>query len=153
MSSATVPAPSSAPQRRQWSWPARLGAIALLLAVLVGPAIVVLALEGSGGDEPEALRVARLPTDVAVDGDTVWIASGRDDRFVAIDAAELDDPPLRHETGSAPLRVAVGAGSVWTANAGDDSVTRLNPLVPGSVGRRIYMFFKRLFHSSPARGF
>ena len=84
-----------------------------------------------------ALRVARLPTDVAVEGDTVWVASGRDDRIVAIDVAQPEDPPRRHETGSAPLRVAVGAGSVWTANAGDDSVTRLNPLIPGSSGRRI----------------
>ena len=42
-----------------------------------------------------------------------------------------------HTTGPAPLRVAVGAGSVWTANAGDGSVTRLNPLVPGDPGRRI----------------
>ena len=78
----------------------------------------------------QALRIAALPTDVAVLGDTVWVASGRDDRVVALEGGRADRAE-RHATGSAPLRVAVGAGSVWTANAGDDSVTRLNPLVPG----------------------
>ena len=61
--------------------------IALLLAVLVGPALVVLALEGGGDDGAGAtpMRIARLPTDVAVLGDTVWVASGRDDRVVALE--------------------------------------------------------------------
>ena len=44
--------------------------------------------------------------------------------------------PRSHAAGSSPLRLAVGQGSVWTANAGDDTVTRFDPLVPGS-GRRI----------------
>ena len=107
---------------------------ALLMLVLIGPALFVLLTRDGGEDRPEAVAVARLPTDVAVDGDTVWVASGRDDRILAIDAAAPDDPPARHETGSAPLRVAVGAGTVWTANAGDGQ--RFRPIVAAAVARQ-----------------
>ena len=86
--------------------------------------------------DDQRLRAGRLPTDVAVEGSTVWVVSGRDNRVVALDRARRDAERVAHATGSSPLRLAVGAGSVWTANAGDDSVTRLDPLLPGS-GRRI----------------
>ena len=115
------------------------GAIAVLLVLLAAPAIVVLVTSG-GGDEgsgERALRVGRQPTDVAVAGNTVWIASGRDDGIVALDGRRLSQTAARHETGGAPLRLAVGEDSVWTADAADDTVTRVNPLLPGSVGRRI----------------
>ena len=85
-------------------WPRASAVIALLLAVLIGPALVVLALDGSGGDGEDALRVARLPTDVAVESDTVWVASGRDDRIVAIDVAQPEDPPAGMRPG--PRRCA-----------------------------------------------
>jgi DNA-binding beta-propeller fold protein YncE len=122
-----------APRPSRW---VLVAAAVLLLAVLVTPALFVV-LTGEDGETSDTLRVARLPTDVAVAGDTVWVVSGRDDRILAVDPEQTDGPAASHETGSAPLRVAVGAGSVWTANAGDGSVTRLNPLVPESTGRRI----------------
>ena len=132
----TAAVPDTAPGARRTSRWVLAAAVALLLAVLVGPALYVL-LTSDDGEGTEALRVARLPTDVAVADDTVWVVSGRDDRILAVDPERTDGPAASHETGSAPLRVAVGAGSVWTANAGDGSVTRLNPLVPESTGRRI----------------
>ena len=130
----TSPAPHAQPRTSRWVLAAAAG---LLLVVLFAPAILRAAWTSGGDDAADTFRVARLPTDVAFAGGTVWVASGRDDRILAVDAPSTDATPARHETGSAPLRVAVGAGSVWTANAGDDSVTRLNPLVPDSVGRRI----------------
>ena len=79
-------------------------AAALLIAVLVGPALFVLLLRDDGDDAPETLAVARLPTDVAVGGDTVWVASGREDRILAIDA---DRPRTRPPaTRPAPRRCA-----------------------------------------------
>ncbi len=71
------------------------GAIAVLLVLLAAPAIVVLVTSG-GGDEgsgERALRVGRQPTDVAVAGNTVWIASGRDDGIVALDGRRLSRLP------------------------------------------------------------
>ena len=110
-------------------------AVLVLILLLVAPAALVLVLRDDGGSTTP-LRIARLPTDVAVLGDTVWVASGRDDRVIALEGGRADRAEP-HPTGSSPLRVAAGAGSVWTANAGDDSVTRLNPLIPGDPGRRI----------------
>ena len=55
-------------------------AAALLIAVLVGPALFVLLFrDDGGGNRPETLSVARLPTDVAVDGKLVYsrYATGR----------------------------------------------------------------------------
>ena len=119
----------------------RVAVVLVLLAALVGPAAVVLLTrdddDGDDAAQRTTARVGRLPVDVAVDGSTVWIASGRDDRVVGVDGRALAAAPVVRETGSSPLRVATALGSVWTANAVDGSVTRLNPLIPGAVGRRI----------------
>jgi hypothetical protein len=67
------------------------GAIAVLVILLAAPATVVLLLrDDDGGGGTEAMRIASLPTDVAVLGDTVWVASGREDRVVALEAGEAD---------------------------------------------------------------
>ena len=118
------------------SWKAPL-AILVLVVLLAAPATLVVLLrddddDSNDGKANQALRVATLPTDVAVLGDTVWVTSGREDRVIALDHGRVDRVE-RHATGSAPLRVAVGAGSVWTANAGDDSVTR--PLECGFIAK------------------
>src|SRR3954452_11867752 len=108
-----------------------------MVALLVAPAIVVLLLrEPAVIADGQRLRAGHQPTDVAVEGSTVWVVSGRDDRVVALDGRDASQDAVAHAAGSSPLRLAVGAGSVWTANAADDSVTRLDPLIPGS-GRRI----------------
>ena len=110
---------------------------ALMLILLLAPAVAVLLTR-----EPDVLAdghrlpAGRLPTDVAVQGSTVWVVSGRDNRVVALDAADVERAPETRAAGASPLRLAVGEGSVWTANAGDGTVTRFDPLVPGS-GRRI----------------
>jgi len=109
----------------------------LMVAFLLAPAAAVLltrqpriAVDGT------RLPAGQLPTDVAVSGETVWVVSGRDNRVVALDARDVEQAPEIHAAGSSPLRLAIGQGSVWTANAGEDTVTRIDPLVPGS-GREI----------------
>ena len=111
-------------------WLIALAAL-VMLAVLVTPALVVLLrTEPPAEIKPEAgVHVGRVPTDVAVQGSTVWVVSGRDNRVVAIDAGDLRSRPVSRATGAAPLRVAAGDGSIWTADAGDDTVTRLDPLL------------------------
>src|SRR5262249_27666120 len=105
----------------------------LMLAALVTPALVVLSRDKEHPElKPEAgVRVGRVPTDVAVAGSTVWVVSGRDDRLVSFDVGQPEASPIAHETGQAPLRVAAGEGSIWTADAGDDTVTRIDPQLPG----------------------
>ena len=113
----------------------------MLLGLVIAPALIVLAEEednGGGKAAEQGVRAGRLPTDVVVTQGTVWVASGRDNRIIAIDAARPQETAERHVTGTAPLRLAVGEdGSIWTADAASDTVTRVNPLLPGSVGRRI----------------
>ena len=79
----------------------------MLLLLLLAPAALVLVLRDDGGGATP-MRIARLPTDVAVLGDTVWVASGRDDRVIALDGGRAERAE-QHATGDAPLRVAVGA--------------------------------------------
>jgi DNA-binding beta-propeller fold protein YncE len=125
-------AATDSPGRGAWSPFPRWATIAILLCLLVGPAVAVLLLKGGdsdrgGGVDAEHLRVARLPTGVAAQGQTVWVASGRDNRIVAVDSQKPSAAPQSYRTGPAPIRVAVGAGSVWSANAGNGTVTRLYP--------------------------
>ena len=102
----------------------------MLLVFLLAPAAVgpADARQPARWSRANASPAGKLPTDVAVDGSTVWVVSGRDNRVVALDARDAEQAPEVHATGSSPLRLAVGQGSVWTANAGDDTVTRLDPL-------------------------
>ena len=117
----------------RWVVPA---AIAALVALLVTPGLIVLASDDDGDAAVQSVRLGGLTTDVAVVGDTVWVVSGRDNSVVAIDAAQ---PAARRrgDTGAAPLRIAAGEHSVWTADAGSNTVTRVNPLLPGATGHRI----------------
>ena len=81
----------------------------VLVLLLVTPAALVLVLRDDGGAVTD-MRIARLPTDVAVLGDTVWVASGRDDRVVALEGGRSDraEPhttgPRRCGSPSAPAR-------------------------------------------------
>ena len=95
--------------------------------------------DGAGGrGRGRRRRSGGLPTDVAVADGTVWVASGRDDGVVAIDAAELSRPPVAPgDRGRAAAHRGRRADSIWTADAGDGTVTRVNPLLPGAAGRRI----------------
>jgi DNA-binding beta-propeller fold protein YncE len=135
MSAAAESQPGAGP-----SWVMRALTALGLLCLVVGPAAVVLLVKhndgGATGLDTEHLRIARLPTDVAVQGKTVWVASGRDNRIVAIDTTMPSVAPEPRATGPSPIRIAVGAGSVWTANAGNGTVTRLNPLARGKGSRR-----------------
>jgi DNA-binding beta-propeller fold protein YncE len=135
MSAAAHSAPGGSSRRLpRWAF------AVILLCLLFGPAVAVLVVKGSesgsSGLDAENLRVARLPTGVAVQGQTVWVTSGRDDQVVAIDAAKPSVAPAPHRTGPSPIRIAVGAGSVWTVNAGDGTVTRLTPGARGGAVRR-----------------
>src|SRR4051812_26223893 len=116
-------------------WVMALAALGMVV-LLVAPVAIVLLTRGARELPVDRIRTGRTPTDVAVQGSTVWVVSGRENRVVSLDARDLKAPPATHDAGSAPLRLAIGAGSVWTANAGDDTVTRLDPVLPGS-GRRI----------------
>ena len=86
--------------------------------------------------DDQRLRAGRLPTDVAVEGSTVWVVSGRDNRVVALDArdgerAPTRTRPARRRCGSPSAEGRSGRRTPATAR-----VTRFDPLVPGS-GRRI----------------
>src|SRR4051794_7886539 len=110
-------------------------AAALIVLALAPAAVVLLLRHGSGGGvEAQRLAVARLPTDVATDAGTVWVASGRDDRVLAIDASHPSGRVLRHQTGGAPPRGAAGARSGWAGHAPRDSGTRLHPPIPPRPG-------------------
>ena len=126
----TVAAGSQPGARPLTRWLTVLG----LVCVLVGPALVVMLIkrgDGGGGSlDTEHLRIAQLPSDVAVQGGTVWVASGRDNRIVAINTTKPSAAPNPHATGPSPIRVAVGSGSVWTANAGNGTVSAFSLLDP-----------------------
>src|SRR3954454_10057579 len=132
----TAMAEDRRPARGLPRWAIVLAGIVMILFLLAPAAAVVLSRKPQVVVESQRLPAGQLPTDVAVDGSTVWVVSGRDNRVVALDARDAKQAPEPHAAGSSPLRLAIGQGSVWTANAGDDTVTRLDPLVPGS-GRRI----------------
>src|SRR3954464_11709319 len=132
----TAMAEDRRPARGLPRWALVLAGGVMILFLLAPPAAGLLSRRPAAVVEGQRLPAGQQPTDVAVDGSTVWVVSGRDNRVVALDARDAKQAPQAHAAGSSPLRLAIGQGSVWTANAGDDTVTRLDPLVPGS-GRRI----------------
>ena len=60
---------------------------------------------GRWSSTASACAAGQLPTDVAVDGSTVWVVSGRDNRVVALDARDAEQAPEPH----ADRRVAAAA--------------------------------------------
>ena len=65
-----------------------------MLVFLLAPAAVVLLTRDTGPVvDGQRLAAGKLPTDVAVDGSTVWVVSGRDNRVVALDARDAEQAP------------------------------------------------------------
>ncbi len=106
---------------------ALVAAIVVLVALLVTPALLVLNHnDKSAGPSAgtRALHVGRQPTDVAVGDDTVWIASGRDNGIVALDAAA----PRARRRGTRPVRRRCGSPSART---------RCGPPTPATTRSRV----------------
>ena len=116
-------------------WIRRAAIALLLLALALGPAVVVLLTrdddEATLSSRPQ--RISDLPTDVAVAGGRIWVTSAGENRVVALVPGSPPVPDgVAYRTGSAPLRVAADETGVWTTNAADNSVTRLDPLRGGA---------------------
>ena len=110
-------------------------AVLVLVVLLVAPAALVPA-PARRRRRDDALRIAALPTDVAVLGDTVWVASGRDDR---VDRARGGRAGARR---AARDRLVAAAGRRRRRLGLDRQRRRrqrhaAESAVPGDVGRRI----------------
>jgi YVTN family beta-propeller protein len=74
----------------------------------------------------ERIRAGTAPVGLALDGDTLWVASRDDQTLVRIDARS-GIVMGRIPVGAAPRAVAVGAGSVWVADELRNAVFRIDP--------------------------
>jgi streptogramin lyase len=89
------------------------GALAI---VLIAAVAAVLILRGHDGPPRDVFAVSGRPTDVAVAGGQVWVASPRSGALTVLDAQtgrRIGDPL---QTGGAPARLALGANGIWVAD-------------------------------------
>ena len=130
---APAKAPSAGERKptRSRRLPMLLAGIVVLAAAAVG-AFASGVLSGSGSDPKVAatIPVGGGPTDVAVDGNVVWVANYDDGTLTRIDAGTRKGRPV--EVGENPLALAVGEGALWVA----DAFHRLDRLDPGTGKRR-----------------
>jgi len=84
---------------------------------------------------------------VAANADTVWIASGSDDRVLRVDmltarvVASIPIAAVAQASVASPYTIAIGDGAVWVTDALSDSVSRIDPTLDAvtatiKVGRR-----------------
>ena len=66
------------------------------------------------------------PSDMDLDGSSVWVALPTADRVTRIDRATRR-VTARISVGTRPAEIAVGAGGVWVVNADDRTVSRIDP--------------------------
>jgi YVTN family beta-propeller protein len=79
------------------------------------------------------LGAAHTADGVAVTADTLWIASGADDRVLRVDlhtarvVASIPIAAVAHARVASPYAIAIGDGAVWVTDALSDSVSRIDP--------------------------
>src|SRR3954470_7533791 len=116
----TAMAEDRRPARGLPRWALVLAGVVMILFLLAPAAAVLLSRRPAVVVEGQRLPAGPQPTGVAVDGSTVWVVSGRDNRVVALDARDAKQAPQAHAAGSSPLRIAIGQGSVWAGHAGGE---------------------------------
>ncbi len=88
---------------------------------------------GNRGVRTLDLRAAHTVDGVAVNRDTIWIASGADDRVLRINAltgrvvASIPLAAVAQARVASPYGIAIGDGAVWVTDALSDSVSRIDP--------------------------
>jgi streptogramin lyase len=91
------------------------------------------------GGEAERHRIA-VPgdsVDIAVGRDAVWVSNGAAGNVTRVDP--VSDRPLGPaiRTGRFPTALAVGTHDVWVVNSGDGTLARVDPRENLVVGRRV----------------
>jgi DNA-binding beta-propeller fold protein YncE len=71
------------------------------------------------------LRVGRLPSAMAMEGDSVWLVNAGDDTIARIDAQT--NRVQTHEVTSEPGGLVAAAGSIWLTHPRDGTVRRIEP--------------------------
>jgi hypothetical protein len=71
------------------------------------------------------LRVGRLPSAMAVEGDSVWLVNAGDDTIARIDART--NRVQTHEVASQPGGLVAAEGSIWLTHPRDGTVRRIEP--------------------------
>jgi serine/threonine-protein kinase len=119
-------APSGADAGRRPWWrrpPILIAIVALLVVVAVVPLLVTGG--GSSGDlATSTVGVGRAPSQIAADGNSVWVVNSGDDTVTRINGAGEAGRPVA--AGRSPEAVAVGEDGVWVTNA-FGAITRIDP--------------------------
>jgi virginiamycin B lyase len=71
------------------------------------------------------IRVGRLPSAMAVEGNSVWMVNAADATISRIDAAT--NRVQTHQAASPPGGLVAAAGSIWLTHPGDGTVRRIQP--------------------------
>jgi YVTN family beta-propeller protein len=83
-------------------------------------------LDPSSGEITDTLFSGSVPSGIAVDDQSVWVANHGDNtvyRFSPSTNLPVSTPPVP----SGPTAIATGGGAVWVADGGFDAVSRIDP--------------------------
>jgi YVTN family beta-propeller protein len=134
-----------------WSWPGRLVAALLVVALGLGVflfvnpsstpidlkamANVLVALDPATGSIRKAFRVGAAPSAVAVVGSNVWVANKVDGGVQKVDPADGRVTAVGATTK--PVAMAIGEGFAWVLGGSPTSIVYSFPLATGSNGAPI----------------
>ncbi len=87
--------------------------------------------------QPERVDDLVDPSDVAIDGDYVWILDRGDQPRVVQFDPDSGEEVREGFVGSDPRSLAAGAGSIWVTNTGDGTVSQVDPETARTIGNPI----------------